>query len=371
MPMMIELLQRLSKLGLSVIQEDVCGHPWTLSRAVVALENAARRSESDAEKGLCGVPAHVPRLRAYIPIPESPCTLQGTDIPSWHEFGTTIDIHRWPRPPKGTLAGWKPAHGRRFVGFQQPVPALLDLGTKTTARGWRLRINDLAGFTASKSELSVPCSMDEWIEKARPNFLVPVTDAQLMRCARYSEVRVSLIFDCQADAAAAAGTPHSSDHLYGYQWDHRVFLANSGGSHHVAATRYLARRLGRECEIVADLQVYGLNHRAIAQLTDEFRIYAVSQHPSPAGVFHDAMKQVRAPYLWCSMPKPYNHQSQAIFLPRSDKRSMRVADVLSGHDFFDVGNHLAALAEQQGDPWAHANRNGSGSLIDCVGGKRS
>jgi hypothetical protein len=138
----------------------------------------------------------------------------------------------------------------------------------------------------------------------------------------------------------------TTDHFRRYRWDGRLWLINDGGSHHTAAAKYIAARLRRSVKLTGKLYTYSLNTAAIASLCRDFEMFVISDESAISCAFFDAMRAFRATWIWHSMPRPYEHM-RAILLPRSEKRSMRVAAELHKARFTDLGAHLTTLAAKQ------------------------
>jgi len=80
-------------------------------------------------------------------------------------------------------------------------------------------------------------------------------------------------------------------------------------------------------------------------LHQRFEMFVVTEEMVDPG-FHDAMRRFQATYLWRDMPRPYQN-CRAVFLPRSDSRSMKIAVILREAGFFDLGVYLHKLIARQ------------------------
>ncbi|EPY8489322.1 DUF6685 family protein, partial [Pseudomonas aeruginosa] len=80
-------------------------------------------------------------------------------------------------------------------------------------------------------------------------------------------------------------------------------------------------------------------------LARDFEIFALRDDPAGYMAFHDAMRAYGAAYLHRRLPRPYD-DCRAVFLPRGDVRSLRVAAVLQELGFFDLGDHLQELTRR-------------------------
>ena len=136
------------------------------------------------------------------------------------------------------------------------------------------------------------------------------------------------------------------DFFVRYRWDKRLWLMNEGGSHHTAAAKYIATRIKHPVPMSGRLYEYSLNPDAINSLRRDFEIFVVGDDACSGNAFFDAMRAVSATWLWHQMPKVFE-RSRAIYLPRDNKRSMRVAQLLREAGFVDLGAMLSTLAQSQ------------------------
>jgi hypothetical protein len=255
-------------------------------------------------------------------------TIDVTDVATWHEWGKgNHAIGSWRAA--GELLGWR-SEGSEFCSYRQTIEALARLGFTEIVKDWECEIQDVEGIAASKADLAAFSTLDE----------------MAVQCAGYLAGEVS-----NQNLAASLGWPggailhinQTEDYLAYHQWDRRVFLMNSDGSHHFVAGRYLAARLGVTVPLTANLHIHRISSQAVAALVADFEIFALSDDPSAFGQFHDAMRSYRAGYLWIDLPRTYTG-GRAVFLPRTDHRSMKVASLLRDEGHSDLGAHLMSLA---------------------------
>jgi hypothetical protein len=97
-------------------------------------------------------------------------------------------------------------------------------------------------------------------------------------------------------------------------WDKRVWLINSGGSHHFAAAKYIAARLNRPVPVQGSLHSYSIDGKAIASLSRDFEMFAIPNDAEFANAFFDVMRGFKAARLWHDMPSPFD-KIRAILLP--------------------------------------------------------
>ncbi|WP_425352097.1 DUF6685 family protein [Isorropodon fossajaponicum symbiont] len=61
--------------------------------------------------------------------------------------------------------------------------------------------------------------------------------------------------------------------LEAYSWDKRIFLMNSGGSHHFASARYIANKLNKNVGISGKLEKYNINQNIVRQLLNKYDVF--------------------------------------------------------------------------------------------------
>lgn len=276
--------------------------------------------------GLCRVLAQHVNLRATL-VPPTPCISAGTVVP-WHELGEHPVLH-WPRRDHGELLGWKATSGSHYDSFYLRRPEYAQLSDEEIIDDWTCDISEVHGFSASKSDLCKFTSTDQMVETNSREMISEISPAKLAKNLAHDEIRI-------------LHREETSDHFARYSWDGRLWLMNSGGSHHLAAAKYIACRLGIAVPLRARLNIYSLNAAPLAALQHDFEMFVISSDAECLNAFHDAMRAFKATWLWHHMPKPYDN-ARAILLPRTEGRSRRVADELRRANFTDLGAYLIGL----------------------------
>lgn len=269
----------------------------------------------------------------------------------------------WPRHAQGHLAGWKYLPGYGYSGCTVQCQPLCSLGEES-AVDVTLDIGAIDGLSASKSDLRAYESMEAFARARCGDFLQDGSQHGLYANLAHNEIRI-----------LRAG---SADSLTLYAWDGRVFLSNHGGSHHFAAAQYLASELAVAVPIEATMNVHRLSSAAVEALADRFTVFALPGEPSHFNGFHDAMASFEATYYWKSLPRPLDDR-RAVFLPKTERRSSRVSEVLASAGAVDLVAHLRGLALRQGASLARVqklNRRGEpgfdrASLQELVGAAAS
>lgn len=228
--------------------------------------------------------------------------------------------------------GWRHV-GNNWSSFQIERPEFSKIASHEIKENWSCDLQEIDGFCASKSNLSKFSSTDAMVEANSPELIDAITVEKLEKNLSHNEIRI-------------LHSHRSSDYFKKYLWDGRLWLMNDGGAHHTAAAKLIASRLGQQVPLVGTLHTHSLNAHAVESLRHDFEIFAISDATEVAMAFFEAMRAVRATWLWSPMPRPFE-SAKAIYLPKKETRSMRVAEELSKAGIIDLGAHLADLIKKQ------------------------
>lgn len=252
-------------------------------------------------------------------------------VARWHEWGEA-PFNDCSHRNRGELIGWRYEDGS-YSSFFAKREEFANFGSCEITEGWECDIQNVTGLAASKSELKDFDSLDRMVETNSRNMIEPITGDKLRENLAWKEIRVLSRDD-------------PSDFFARYLWDGRVFLVNSGGSHHFAAARYIAARIGSPVTLRGALHTYAINEMAVASLQRNYEMFVIAEVPESSLDFHNAMRSFDASYLWQYLPRPHR-EGRAILLPRTDPRSMRVAAALHEAKFFNLNLYLQQLVARQ------------------------
>jgi len=286
----------------------------------------------------CGYPASLYSLLDTQPdlsiqLDEPACNIAFESVVRWHEWGDAPLTHTlWPRRQRGEVMGWRYVGGT-YSSFYVTLDAFANFGSCEITEGWECDIQDITGLAVSKSELKDFDSLDRMVEINSRDMIEPVTAEKLDENLAHREIRI-------------LHNNGSFDFFARYRWHDRLFLMNSGGSHHFAAARYIAARIEHPVPLRGTLRTYAINEMAVASLQRDYDMFVIADTPQASLAFQDTMQRFQASYLWKDLPRPYR-DCRAILLPRTNARSMRVSAVLHDAGFFDLGRYLNKLVERQ------------------------
>lgn len=266
-----------------------------------------------------------PYLRARID--DVPDVIAASSVVRWHEW-SSYSTDQWPRGSTGRLIGWK-MYGGQYASDSVDIPALKSLCIRTQQDDFECDIKQVTGIAASKSELYTFATIEDMAIQNCSYLIQDVSPHNLKKNLDWPEVRIV--------------NEKSSDFFTKYGWDSGMYLMNSGGSHHFAAAHYISAQLNIDTALRGRLVTIEMNAQSIAELNNEYSIYAISDELHASLDFHKAMQDFKAEYYWQKLPQPYD-ESRAIFLPRNQARSVKVADVLRDSGFTDIGAVLSELA---------------------------
>lgn len=263
-------------------------------------------------------------------------TASSRDIQQWENLGRSA---RGLDAPQGVLVGWTDTQGS-YASIDLPVTALSRLVTTRTIEQFTCDITEIETLGAAKSNLSEYSNLDEFAEQRCANLLGDISKEGLLKMLEHDQIR-------------SVGA-NATDTLSRYGWDGRLNLLNEGGAHHFAAARYIAKRMDIPVPICTTLHEYVFDPLAVAQLNQQFDIFAIGDpaHDARAHLaLQDAFKKLRATFFTGSLPwstDEYVRDASAIFLLKNDRKSERVAEVFRKEGFMDLGQVLESkLAVQQ------------------------
>lgn len=257
-----------------------------------------------------------PGLRAGIEEPSPNVAVESVVL--WHEWGH----------PYGDLKGWV-KQADFYSGTVIRRNEFIKIGTREITDQWSCNITEISGFINSKSDLTEFRDLDSFVEKKAPRYIENLSSEGIRKNLAHHEIRIL--------------KENSSDYFVYFNWDGRVFLKNGGGSHHLAAARYIAQRINEPVPLKGQLYRHGINAQAILDLRRDFDIFVIGEAEGFNLEFNEAMKHYRADYYYVNLPSPYT-DLQAIFLPRQKERSAKVAEILRAEGFFDLGRYLQKLS---------------------------
>jgi len=293
-----------------------------MNSLLTALVNSFREDFGFAPTSLMRLVAKHPEIA--VPLPPQASDIYLRSVVAWQKIGTPQELDLSHRPV-GSLLGWKTVGSHYRESFTVQRSEFADLVTLKKVPNFTCDIRDVHGFAASRSNLEAFASTDEMVELNGRN----------------------LIADISADALAAnladpgiditSSTP--SDYFVHHDWDGRLYLVNSDGSHHLSAAKYIAKRIRQSVPLTGRLHSYCLNMAAIESLRRDYAMFVISDEPEIANGFGEAMRLFNATWLWHVMPPPYANM-RLILLPKNERPSRQAGAVLRQAGCVDLGEYL-------------------------------
>lgn len=277
-----------------------------------------------------GIPARLRRVISNTPnlrmrLDDPAAVITASSVVRWQEWPHRLGFSQGSEN-SGEVRGWRASNGD-YQSEHRRIPALARLGRSETLEGFACDISDVTGLSASKSDLYRFFTLEQMAEQACQGLIQDQSQEGLVNNLNWPEI----------------GIVHgSSDFMVQYAWDDRLYLANSGGSHHFAAARHIAMQLQQPVTLQCRLVRYSLDAEATAQLNRDYAIYAVDRDAFFAEAL-DAMRDFKATHYWGDLLQPYEN-GVAIFLPRDEVRSLKVAELFASEGFTNVGEVLQELA---------------------------
>lgn len=272
--------------------------------------------------------AHGPHMQASLLATDC---ISLESVPRWYELGTH-PVLNWPRLERGELQGFRVVKGYE-ESFLIERPEFAQIGVRKITPEWSCDISALHGFSSSKSDLWAFSNTDEMVEAKSREMIDEITQAKLAENLAHYEVRI-------------IHSVSTGDHFVRHAWDDRLWLANDGGSHHLAAAKYIAARLGQSVTLTAKLYTYSLDAAAIASLRQDFDLFAIPYDAPVWKALRDALCTFKVTWLHIPLPEPFDG-IRGVLLPKAERRSMCVSAEFRHAGILDLGAHLADLAGRQ------------------------
>ena len=127
-------------------------------------------------------------------------------------------------------------------------------------------ISELDGFSNSKSPLNELRSIDEFVEKYCPSYVQIICVEQLKKMLNHYEIRI------------IHSPKTTSDNFLIYGWNDKLFLSNSGGSHHLAAAQYIAARLKEPIKLNAQIIFHTINQAKLNLFNEKYVAFIIPRN---------------------------------------------------------------------------------------------
>lgn len=265
----------------------------------------------------------------YLDIQESK-SINLNDVIKWHEFG-------WGRFDRNRIDSARMWHkeNSHIVCDKVHIHQISRIGNPPRkVDSYTCDIQCIKGFSASKSDLSKYTCMHEMATSGSPEMVEPINERKMLENLRWSEIRI-------------INQENSSDKLVKHSWDKRIFLSNSGGSHHFASARYIADQLNNEVLVGGRLVEHSIDRQAVIQLIESYFLYALKIELGTEYSLAKQLADFKVKFAIIDLPKGSPLYAGCILLPKDELRACRVAETLEELNFFNLGQHLMNLASSQ------------------------
>lgn len=126
-----------------------------------------------------------------------------------------------------------------------------------------LDLSEIGGFLNSKSDLSQYRTIDDFVQNACPDYINDVSMENLDRMLLWPEIRLVNSPETTTDSFAIFG------------WCPKIFVQNAGGSHHMAAAHYLAKKLSQCVPIQGKVSINLISNTALQNFDSKYAAFAV------------------------------------------------------------------------------------------------
>jgi len=228
--------------------------------------------------------------------------------------------YRWPNGQRNRLE----------MDFLR-IPELDRLIKKQTFENFTLNIDDVSGISASKSMTHDIASIDDFPLIRCRELVEPITLEHLHKNMAHGEIRLDDM--------------RFSDFAWAKR---RVHWHNAGGSHHFAAARHQAVRLGCSVPITGTLTRYSVDNDSLLQLRKQWSMYLLPKR-EVFGKFYEAMAAFQCAFGQSELPrnlhiaKDKDDQLTVIWLRKDELKAQVVSEALALSGFTNFGHILDSL----------------------------
>lgn len=190
---------------------------------------------------------------------------------------------------------------------------------------WETDISQLHGFSSSKSTLTDFESLHDMVLINSQPMIEDVSEQGLVKNLAHNQIRI-------------INSPTTSDFFVRYAWDGRLYLVNAGGSHHLAAAKYIAFKLNKNVSLKARYVEYSLNRDVLKKLIYEYRIFLIDERSDD---FHEALLKalgrLQHDFVEVELSVHICEHGKLLFLFSKYKETKAIADLLTKRGFQDIG----------------------------------
>lgn len=197
---------------------------------------------------------------------------------------------------------------------------------------WETDISQLHGFSNSKSNLDEFESLHQLVLTNSRGMIKDISEDGLIKNLSHREIRI-------------INSTSTGDHFVRYAWDGRLYLVNAGGSHHLAAAKYIAFKLDKPVKLKANYVEYYLNREVLKQLVFDYRIFLFDGDDDFVEALITALTRVENNFIITNLSSHICPQGKLLFLFNKYKETKLIGDVLVKKGLQDIG---ALLLDQYG-----------------------
>lgn len=165
-------------------------------------------------------------------------------------FPTGLDIH---------TARFKTGRSELF----KLMDMVNDMFQEKDIPNFTIDISELAGFSASKSDLSKYRTMDQFAESATKNYINEISLDRLNKMLGHKEIRL---------------IHGATDTFIQYAWNPKIFVLNGGGSHHLAAAQYIAKRLNQKIAFTSTLKLKYIDQESFNKFDEQYESFVLDKN---------------------------------------------------------------------------------------------
>ncbi len=229
--------------------------------------------------------------------------LNGCQADCWAYFGEeyTSTTHRW------------------FKIFDRLV-----LKEETFNR--KVFLHEIERLQSSKSDLRSVSNLDIFAERYCPHWIMFPTRFNFIKLLSHSGI-----------AIINSSTPYEA--FVTFSWRKGIGLINSDGSHHLAAARYIGKKLNETYPLMGRMIEYKLSSRAIREIEKDLSIFLVPKNGNFLLTMADFFKEKKINFAYLKTPEVTYIPGNFLILENS-LANMNYIDAFKSRGYEEVGDFL-------------------------------
>lgn len=199
---------------------------------------------------------------------------------------------------------------------------------EVTTKNVSIELQEVTALSNSKSDLKSVSNLDEFAIKYCPTYINELSEMQLNTMLSHKEIKT-------------IHKDNTGDFFKQFSWRDGTVLVNNGGSHHLAAARYLASRLNKKIDLHGSFVFCQLSKQALEAFRSKYTIFLIEKNMYLYDALISFLKYKATAFIHLETQPNACIPGNLLFF---ENENTAVIDEFKANGFFDVGAYLAHAA---------------------------